>query len=934
MFLFLGRSILLLSSSVMSVYVNVKMCVSGLEYVKLVYSSIDDGTLWTAAKLRSMCQLEETYVRGLQEFDASCIHTTHSRRCCRSWSAGNYIALLANRSSCRAVSDGDVGDVLEMMKRCSAIFYADMSIPVACWDADAPASRHCDSVPHYCRSRDASIYHLLYHILDVSFLRDSSVLKYSVSYLPIARGVGARKLYDAMELSGPVNDGLTSVVAMDFGVKQDLFDQYVVSDLMWFCLALASVTIAVCLYTRSVFITLSAFTFIFFAVVVAYFMYGVVLRITFFPFMNLLAVVVLVAIGVDGVFVYLSVWHQAKHERDTMTPEQLAKTVLCHATPSALASSATTAAAFFTGGATSSVVVLRCFGIFAGLAVSCHFVILAVAMPAVLLLNARGLCTCTIICCSHCSKLGSYANAISVHVNYFIVYTIPRFIHRFRYVIAPFCGIFGVLASVAIFIYPKLQLPMSSEFQLFAADHPLEVYDLRMKSQFWFSWSSGLGAPLMPITVVWGIRPSKNLNQMDPLDHGTLQYDEHFEVGTRATRKFLLSFCRGVRQTRYYRLEPGMQLNNCFLENFERYMRRGCRDIDGRSLRPCCQDRRDRQPYNSSVFYLCIREYAPSLAKSSALFSSSRDAGLRFSKTTGSFVAIVVEFLSTEPFSLNYSSIGNFYSVMNAHVTEALHSAPEGLRHGFFVSYLDFYDLQHSLASGIPLSAGLAVAVAAGVAFLVTLNLLVTLYAMLAVLVSICITVAALVCLGWRLNVVESVTVSVAAGLSVDFVLHHAVAYCLAASQTSRQVRVSDAARVVSAPVALSAITTFLVGLCLTPSAILAYRQIGMFLMILVAVSWFITTFFFQALLCIAGPQSNFTQLRPFRKRLKMDGRGRSLSTSCHVTEVSSAAAESTATVASVNAADSVTSTTEKEHLSLTGTYDRNKTWFNETPVK
>ena len=907
------------------------MCLLGVEYVKLVYSSVDGDTLWTATMLRSMCQLEETYVRRLGEFDAACIHTTHSRRCCRSWSAGNYVALLANRSSCHAVSDSDVDDVLETMKQCSPIFQADMSIPVACWDADVPASRRCAAVPRYCRSQSASIYHLLYHVVDASFLHDSSTLKHSISYLPIARGVGARKLYDAVQLGGSVEDGLTSIVAMDFGVKQDLFDQYLVSDLIWFGLALAAVTFAVCLYTRSLFITISAFTFIFFAVVVAYFIYGVVLRIEFFPFLNMLAVVVLVGIGVDDVFVYVSVWRQAKHERDTMTADQLAKTVIYRATPSALASSATTAAAFFTGGATSDVIVLRCFGVFAGLAVTCHFVILAVAMPAVLVLSARGLTTRASIWCAHFSKLGRCASVVSCRVNYFIACILPGLVDRFRYVIVPLCSVLGVLSAVAIFVYPQLQLPTSNEFQLFAADHPMEIYDRHMKSRFWFSRSSGLGAPVMPLTVVWGVRPTENLDRMDPLDRGTLAYDEHFEVGTPAARQFLLSFCRGLRRSRYYRLEPGMQLNNCFLENFERYMHRDCRDVHGGSLRPCCRERRDdRRPYNSSVFHQCIRQYAPSLVKSSTLFSSSRDAGPRFSKTTGSFVAMVVEFLSTEPFSLNYSNIGSFYAAMDAHVTEALRSAPDGLRRGFVISYLDFYDLQHSLASGIPLSTGLAVAVAAGVAFLVTLNLLVTLYAMVTVLLSICVTVAGLVCLGWRLNVVESVTVSVAAGLSVDFVLHHAVAYCLAASRTDRQLRAKDAARVVSAPVAMSAITTFLVGLCITPATILAYRQIGVFLMILVAASWFFATFFFQALLRIAGPRGNFVQLRPFRRTLKTGRCVRCPPAGCRVTEVSSATADSAGTVTSTSATDNVISTTDMEQLSLKCACDRSKT-SNET---
>jgi len=914
-----------------------EMYVLGMEYVKLVFSSVNDDSLWTSGRLRSMCQLEQTYIRRLKEFGAVCIRTTHSRRCCRSWSAGNYVAILANRSGCRAVRDRDAECVLRTMKRCSPIFRSDMSIPAACWDADSSASRRCASVPQYCRSRSASIYHLLFHVVVSSFPDRSSTLKHSISYLPVARGVGARQLYDAVERGGPVKDGSTSIVAMDFGVKQDLFDQYLVSDLIWFSLAFVSIIFAVCLYTRSVLITLSSFTFIFFAIVVAYFIYGSVLQITFFPFMNLLAVVVLLGIGVDDVFVYLSVWREAKRERDTRTPDQLAKTIVCRATPSALASSITTAAAFFTGGVTSSVVVLRCFGIFAGLAVTCHFVILALAMPAVLRLNAQWSPTCTPRWCSPTSKLGRCANIASTHANYFFVHIVFGFVDRLRYILVPFCSILGALAAVAIFIYPKLQLPTSSEFQLFAADHPLEVYDLHMKSQFWFSRSSGSGTSLMPLTVVWGILPTRNLNELDPLDRGSVQYDTRFEAGSPAARQFLLSFCRRLRQTRYYQLESGMQLNNCFMENFERYMRRGCSDVDGRSLRPCCLDRRgSRRPYNSSVFRQCVREYAPSLAQSSRLFSSSRDAGLRFSKTTGDMVAIVVEFLSSEPFSLNYSGVGKFYEAMDARVTETLRSAPAGLRRGFFTSYLDFYDLQHSLASGIPLSVGLAVTVAAGVAFAVTLNALVTVYAMLSVLVSVCVTTAALVCLGWRLNVVESVTVSVAAGLSVDFALHHAVAYCLAAAASGasptedRRRRVRDAARVVAAPVAMSAVTTFLVGLCLTPSAILAYRQIGTFLMIVVAASWFFTTFFLQALLCVAGPRRDFAQLTPFRPRRKSDRRGHCLSASC-VAETSSTTAESTVGTVGAGSSnvDAVTSSTEMEHFSvIDAAHDRTKNAF------
>ena len=108
---------------------------------------------------------------------------------------------------------------------------------------------------------------------------------------------------------------------------------------------------------------------------------------------------------------------------------------------------------------------------------------------------------------------------------------------------------------------------------------------------------------------------------------------------------------------------------------------------------------------------------------------------------------------------------------------EQLHSAPAGLKNGWFTSYLEFYDLQHSIAQGTPVAIGIAIAIATVVAFLTTLNILITIHAMLSIMGCIFTTVGILVMLGWELNILESVTISIAVGLSIDFSLHYAMAY-------------------------------------------------------------------------------------------------------------------------------------------------------------
>jgi len=845
--------------------------VSGPEYAKVVFESQDGGTLWTAAKIHAMCQLEEDAVRSYESFELSCIKTSREpRRCCRSASMGNYVALLTNRSSCFEVVDEDVHQVRNLLLRCSDPFRAYLHLPSHCWDSNDKESTRSQcgssSIPIYCRHPEEAVYHLLYYIVDRDFTNNDSALslnKYAISFLPIASGSDAERLYLAIESVRVFGNNLTRIVALDFGLKQRLFDWYLVRDTAWFGVALISVVACVALYARSIFIAIATFFVIAVSLCAAYLVYTFVFGIQFFPFMNLLAALVLVGVGVDDAFVYLEAWQRARVKRDSSTPSRLVENSLRHSTPSAFASSATTAAAFFAGAVASDITVLRCFGVFAGIAVALHFFILAMTQPAVVVIYTRYL---SVVCPSKCSELSGCGriNSFPSYIGTFVSLTLPRLVHRFRYLVLSIFGGIGVVAALVIFVYPRLRLPTSSEFQLLGADHPFEMYDLYVKSHFFFAGVSPSRYELgtLPLTVVFGVWPVDGGNQLDPSDKGSTDYDDAFDVGTPESRNFLMAFCRVLRRSPYYLPTQGLQLTDCFVENFNRFMRRGCEDVDGRSLEPCCWSGKSNTTYSTEVFNLCLKEYMPSLLQTSFIYSGGRrDAGLRFDRKTGKPVALVVEFSSTEPFSANYTGVGAFFDHVNELVTNQLSSAPTELRSGFFTSHLAFFNLQRAIASGTPAAIGLAIGASTIVSLLTTVNVLIAIYAMLTVAASICVTVASLVGLGWTLNVVESVTISVAVGLSVDFALHHAVAYRLADPELDRRGRVLTAAGSVASPVAMSALTTFLVGMCLTPSTVLAYRQLGTFLMIVVVASWAYSTFFLQALLGVAGPLNRCGQL-------------------------------------------------------------------------
>ncbi len=59
----------------------------------------------------------------------------------------------------------------------------------------------------------------------------------------------------------------------------------------------------------------------------------------------------------------------------------------------------------------------------------------------------------------------------------------------------------------------------------------------------------------------------------------------------------------------------------------------------------------------------------------------------------------------------------------------------------------------------------------------------------------------------------------------------------------------------------MASLTTFAAGAAMMPTRMLAYQELGTFLMLIMTFSWLYSTFFFQSLLCIIGPSKTFCQL-------------------------------------------------------------------------
>lgn len=381
----------------------------------------------------------------------------------------------------------------------------------------------------------------------------------------------------------------------------------------------------------------------------------------------------------------------------------------------------------------------------------------------------------------------------------------------------------------------------------------------------------------LPLRFVWGIKPVDNGDYLDPGRRGTLIYDDTFDVAAAQSQRWLLRFCQRLKMQSFYQPMLGPLLPNCFIISFRSWMQQRCKDpVDDIDRTPCCEN--STFPYKRRVFEKCIVQAIVAHYKTPSYLRPGM-AGLKFSRGKHPKIrALVVEYDSNHSYSLSFSDMDNFFQQVESWARKELSEAPPGMRNGWFVSDLEFYDLQRTLSRDTVLAIGVSMGIAFVVLLLVTLNILISLYAILTVSCIIFVTVALLILLGWKLNVLESIAVSVAIGLAADFSLHYGVHYRMCPDGGDRESAVTYAVSRMGGPTAMAALTTAAAGAFMLPSIVLAYIQIGIFLITVMSVSWIYSTFFLGSLLRVGGPQHGFGQFSypNLHKTCCINGDGRS----------------------------------------------------------
>lgn len=169
-------------------------------YSRVVFTSTEGENLWNLNAIKSMCNVDNLRIRSHSQFGDLCQRAT-AASCCPSWTLGNYIAILNNRSSCQKIVERDVSHTLKLLRTCAKYYYNGTLGP-DCWDMNAKRKDQlkCTNVPRKCTKYNA-VYQILHYLVDKDFLSPKTAdyvlpaLKYSMLFSPTEKGESMMSIY-------------------------------------------------------------------------------------------------------------------------------------------------------------------------------------------------------------------------------------------------------------------------------------------------------------------------------------------------------------------------------------------------------------------------------------------------------------------------------------------------------------------------------------------------------------------------------------------------------------------------------------------------------------------------------------------------------------------------------------------------------------------
>jgi predicted RND superfamily exporter protein len=548
---------------------------------------------------------------------------------------------------------------------------------------------------------------------------------------------------------------------------------------------------------------------------------------------------VILGIGADDIFVYSDAWKQSYVEIPDANKQERVAWVFNRASKAMLITSVTTAVAFVAN-VVSPCAPLRLFGIFMAILVMVDYIFVITMFPAVIVIFHKEHAS-LFSCCGKdavCTTDGDVKEHTPRLIESFFRGAFTTFVLKWKWIFI-FIG-FGVIGAAG---WKSTQFPMPTDsIKLFPDSHPLMIAE-KANMQL-FAPSSD---PYVEAYLAWGLIPSDTGNFNEDKARGELKLDDTFDMSQHATQVFLLDFENNMRAK-----IPNAVRNETFLSNgilkFNTWLLQN-RSINHPVDKSCSNGMDLKQDVRTgAAFSTCLMQFLDDESAPYHGFIIDDNQKVR---------AYMMAFTSTvtKANRMVFDPMRKFYDEVNTYMEQTNNNAGASYNKGYITDYglLGWNDLLKNFSSSGYISAGLSIGLAYIVLLMTTQNFRVSSFAIVSIYGIIGCVMSILILLGWEMGMLESMCMSILAGVAVDFVIHIGHAYIEGMTE-NRTENVRNALGALGISVISAGVTTLASALLLFGCTITFFSKFGTFLSLAMVTSLSFAFFLYPPILGVCGP--------------------------------------------------------------------------------
>ena len=677
------------------------------------------------------------------------------------------------------------------------------------------------------------------------------------------------------------------------------FNDLIFGDTIFALVAIVVLWIYMWFHTGSLFLSLGSMCHILLSFSWAVFFFTVIYQITIFPFLNVLGIYIILGIGADDVFIFLDAWKQSKKLSGVNESlETRMAWTYARACKAMLITSFTTAVAFFINGV-STVVAVALFGIFTGTMIFLNYLLVVTWFPLIVLFWTNHLehRTFSNWCGFKKTEEDSEAESDEEDENYSCCFCIPlekpflakpeedsligKFLHheeheenlekdiyaenidKFRFLEKFFYNYYVPFLARAkyfclFFFCILLALTIAGASMLAPSDEPARFLPTNHPIQIAFDLTSDFSASnaQSQVQLFWGI-DRLDTSGRDPYnfeDQGTIVWNPDFDLSQQSSQELFLQVCDELRGNLGVSLEIRDQEIFCVMEEFNNF----------HNLSP-------GQFITGTAFLPAFVNFTENF-ETVETFAVAGSNILTFEDTVGWDVldaengiqtlrhVSIVGNLTFEP-GAQFEDVLSVFDLWDEYIqvleTRAETTAPGMTRPLQSAEDWRQAETQRQLVATAVLGIAVSLALAFVVISISSKNFIVAFLTTVAIGGIVCFVLTFIVLIGWGLGIIESISITILVGLSVDYVTH--VSNSINESRLyGRFPRVREGMTEIGISIFSSAVTTTLSAILLLGAIVIFFVRFGIFIIITILASALYAFIFYPSLaLTIAGLPNN-----------------------------------------------------------------------------